>query len=431
MTTQTLNEETTASHLNRSNLQKRYNAVRKFSEEFCKPLETEDYVIQSMPDVSPTKWHLAHTSWFFEAFVLREYDPDYKSLHPQYSYLFNSYYIQAGERFSRPHRGLLSRPTVKEVYEYRRYVDEKMKEFFENTPEEIFPNFAVLIEIGLNHEQQHQELMVTDIKHVLSVNPLKPKIIDAPQINSIDLPDIEWVKFEGGVKEIGHEGEGFFYDNEKPRHKVYLNDFQLASRLITNGEFIQFIEDNGYKRPELWLSDGVARVENNKWNAPLYWKKIDGEWYQFTLSGFGKVNPDEPVSHISFYEAEAFANWTGARLATEAEWEVASEGLDYDGNFAESGIYHPAPVTKPTGGKLQQMFGDLWEWTRSDYAPYPGYRIPPGAIGEYNGKFMSGQIVLRGGSCATSKTHIRNTYRNFFYPHSRWQFSGIRLAKDL
>lgn len=417
-------------HLTRECLQNRFTQVRKFSEDFCKPLEIEDFVIQSMPDVSPTKWHLAHTSWFFEAFVLSEVDKNYKSLHPQYNFLFNSYYVKVGKRHARPNRGLLSRPTVKEVFEYREYVNDKMNEFFKKADAKILDSIAVVIDIGLHHEQQHQELMVTDLKHVFSCNPLQPKYVDKPSVINLEIPKINWIEFEGGLKEIGFKGEGFFYDNEQPHHKIYVNDYKLASRLITNGEFIEFINSDGYDKDELWLSDGIATARANNWQAPLYWEKNDKEWWHHTLQGFRKVNLNEPVVHVSFYEADAFARWAGARLATEAEWEIASEGLNIDGNFVESGEFHPRVLTDQKSG-LNQMYGDVWEWTRSDYAPYPGYKVPGGAIGEYNGKFMSGQYVLRGGSCATSITHIRNTYRNFFYPSSRWQFMGIRLANDI
>ena len=419
----------TKNYLSRESLAQHYKTIRMFSEDFCKTLVTEDYVIQSIPDVSPTKWHLAHTSWFFEAFVLSEVDKNYKSLHPQYNFLFNSYYVKVGKRHARPQRGLLSRPTVKEVYEYRSYVDEKMNEFFKNADDELFDSIAIVINIGLHHEQQHQELMVTDIKHVFSCNPLHPKLIDAPEKVQTNVPKINWIQYEGGLKEIGFTGDGFFYDNEQPRHKAFLNDFNLASRLITNGEYIEFINSGAYDKDELWLSDGIATVRQNDWNAPLYWENKDGEWWHYTLQGFRKVILDEPVVHVSFYEAEAFARWSGARLTTESEWEIASQNLEVDGNFVESGLYHPKSLTEKKEG-LNQMYGDVWEWTRSDYSPYPGYKIPEGAIGEYNGKFMSGQLVLRGGSCATSITHIRNTYRNFFYPSSRWQFMGIRLAGD-
>jgi len=385
-----------------------------------------------MPDVSPTKWHLAHTTWFFETFILFKYLKDYKPLNPKYSYLFNSYYIQAGERFIRGQRGLLSRPTVKEVYQYRKYVNDHVERLLNNCDGKILNELAPLIETGINHEQQHQELLLTDIKHVFSINPLYPVFADilSPVVKSI--PKIDWVEFEEGTYEIGHNGNGFAYDNESPRHKEYLNSFCIASRLVTNKEYIEFIEDGGYKKAEIWLSDGWATVEKELWDSPLYWFKQDGEWWNFTLNGKHKVDLNKPVCHVSHYEADAFARWAGARLPTEAEWEVASEGLPLEGNFVDNGNFHPVAIPENSNGvKLKQMFGDVWEWTSSAYLPYPGYKTLPGALGEYNGKFMSNQMVLRGGSCATSKSHIRRTYRNFFPPHSRWQFMGIRLAKDV
>jgi len=406
--------------------------VRNFSETLCKSLVTEDYVIQSMPDVSPTKWHLAHTTWFFETFILFKYLKDYKHINPKYSYLFNSYYIQAGERFIRGQRGLLSRPTVKEVYQYRKYVNDHVEKLLNNCDGKILNELAPLIETGINHEQQHQELLLTDIKHVFSINPLYPVFADilSPVVKSI--PKIDWVEFEEGTYEIGHNGNGFAYDNESPRHKEYLNSFCIASRLVTNKEYIEFIGDGGYKKAEIWLSDGWATVEKELWDSPLYWFKQDGEWWNFTLNGKHKVDLNKPVCHVSHYEADAFARWAGARLPTEAEWEVASEGLPLEGNFVDNGNFHPVAIPENSNGvKLKQMFGDVWEWTSSAYLPYPGYKTLPGTLGEYNGKFMSNQMVLRGGSCATSKSHIRRTYRNFFPPHSRWQFMGIRLAKDV
>jgi ergothioneine biosynthesis protein EgtB len=425
----TINEETD-NYLLRNNLLNRFKAVRNFSLEICKPLITEDYVIQSMPDVSPTKWHLSHTSWFFETFVLKEASDNYKSLHPRYAYLFNSYYIQAGDRFERPKRGLLSRPSVKEVFQYREYVDQYMLDFLEKSDEKTFKKLAKVVEIGLHHEQQHQELMLTDIKHVFSVNPLYPVYIDTENKKAENLLSAKWISFEEGVYEIGYNENGFSYDNESPQHKEYIRPFSLASRLITNGEYIKFVEEGCYKKPELWLSDGAATISSENWQAPLYWEKIDGEWWNFKLTGFKKVNPDEPVCHVSFYEADAFARWTGARLPTEAEWEVAASTINIKGNFVEDKNFHPIPVEKENN-ELKQMYGDVWEWTRSSYSPYPGYKTLPGALGEYNGKFMSGQMVLRGGSCATSRTHIRKTYRNFFPPNARWQFMGIRLAADI
>lgn len=409
-----------------------YRGVRQFSEELSRPLETEDYVVQSMPDVSPTKWHLAHTSWFFETFVLSEVNPDYRSPHPQFNFLFNSYYVQVGERHCRPKRGLISRPTVADVFRYRRHVDQNFLEFLETANEEQLKEISPIIELGLHHEQQHQELILTDIKHVFSENPLRPAYTDKEKKPSDPLlPHIHWIEYPEGVYAIGHSGGGFSFDNETPVHKDYSNSFKLASRLVTNREYLEFIEDNGYKRPEIWLSDGWRTAEANDWNAPLYWEKKNGGWQYFTLSGTRKISLDEPVCHVSYYEADAYARWAGARLPAESEWEIAASNLTIEGNFVENENYHPTVVSVEANNREPlQMFGDVWEWTRSPYGPYPGYATPPGALGEYNGKFMCNQIVLRGGSCATSRSHIRKTYRNFFPPDARWQFMGIRLAKD-
>jgi ergothioneine biosynthesis protein EgtB len=409
-----------------------FSGVRKFSEELTRPLETEDFVIQSMPDVSPTKWHLAHTSWFFETFVLNEVNPDYRSPHPQFNFLFNSYYVQVGERHCRPKRGLISRPTVAEVFRYRRHVDQRILEFLEIANEEQLREIAPVIEMGLHHEQQHQELMLTDIKHVFSENPLRPAYRGNDTKPSDRLiPDISWIEYPEGVYSIGHDGRGFSFDNETPIHKEYVNTFKLASRLVTNREYFEFIEDGGYKRPEIWLSDGWSTVEANEWNAPLYWEKRNGSWQYFTLSGIRNIAMNEPVCHVSYYEADAYARWAGARVPTESEWEIAASNQSIEGNFVEGDNYHPIVMSVGTNNRdPQQMFGDVWEWTRSPYGPYPGYTTLPGALGEYNGKFMCSQIVLRGGSCVTSRSHIRKTYRNFFPPNARWQFMGIRLAKD-
>ena len=338
--------------------------------------------------------------------------------------------MQVGPRHTRAHRGYLTRPTVKDVYNFRKYVDNQMIEFLNGCDEKILQKFAPIIEIGLNHEQQHQELFVTDIKHVFSTNPLHPVYSEKefPVVNKI--PELKWIKFGEGLYEIGHEGDNFCYDNETPKHREFLESFELGSRLVTNGEYLQFIDDGGYKNIPLWLSDGWATAEGEHWAAPMYWEKKDGEWWNFKLTGFQKVNLNEPVCHISYYEADAYARWAGLRLPTEAEWEVAASKLPVIGNFVEERNFHPVTL-KDDSGELQQMFGDVWEWTQSAYLPYPGYKTLPGALGEYNGKFMSNQMVLRGGSCATSVTHIRKTYRNFFYPQSRWQFMGIRLAKDV
>ncbi len=418
----------------RKKLSEAYKKVRELSRELASPLSTEDYVVQSMPDVSPTKWHLAHTSWFFEEFVLSKIYPRYRPFHPQYSFLFNSYYVQAGQRHCRPKRGLISRPTVEEVYSYRSYVDDSMRSLFKNIKSEKFSETAPVIHIGINHEQQHQELILTDIKHVFSQNPLRPvyrRSRKKPRNKTGNKADIEqfWTDFDGGVHEIGNDGRDFGYDNEFPRHKTYIEPFSLSSRLVTNAEYMEFMDDGAYLKPELWLSDGWNAVQTNGWSAPLYWEKADGKWYSFTLHGFTEVNPAEPVCHVSFYEAEAYSRWAGARLPSEFEWEVASEGVKIKGNFVDDKNFHPVPLIS-SNGKPGQMYGDLWEWTRSPYSPYPGYRTPPGALGEYNGKFMCNQMVLRGGSCATSRSHVRSCYRNFFPPDSRWQFTGIRLAKD-
>jgi ergothioneine biosynthesis protein EgtB len=417
----------------REGLAEAYRRVRQFTHTLCEPLETEDYVVQTMPDVSPTRWHLAHTSWFFEAFILREAIPDYREFHPQYSYLFNSYYNTIGSQFLRPHRGLLTRPTVAEINRYREAVDRAMEDLLAGADDATLERFLPLVQVGLHHEQQHQELMLTDIKNVLAFNPLRPAYRerdgDPPAAAP---PALDWIAVEGGINHVGRDRDGgFFFDNEAPRHEVFLEPFGIASRPVSNGEFTAFIEDGGYDRHELWLSDGWAAVKREGWRAPLYWEQSDGEWRHMTLAGMRRVDPAEPVCHLSYYEAEAFAAWSGARLPTEAEWEVAARDETIAGNFVESGRYHPAPAADGDGGhELLQIFGDVWEWTRSPYTPYPGFRPEPGALGEYNGKFMCSQQILRGGSAATSATHIRPTYRNFFYPHQRWQFTGLRLASD-
>lgn len=410
----------------------RYQNIRSFTEQLCEPLATEDYVIQSMPDVSPTKWHLAHVSWFFETFLLFPAISEYRSLHPQYAYLFNSYYNTIGERHCRPNRGLISRPTVKETYQYRKYVDEHVLDLLEKIDEQRLMGLAFIITLGFHHEQQHQELILTDIKHVFSCNPLYSTYKKRPPVNASSIPPMEWVAFPEGIYWIGHEGEGFAFDNEGPRHREFVQPFQLASRLVTNGEYLKFIEDGGYQNPLLWLSEGWATVRAEEWQAPLYWERRDGRWWTMTLSGLREVDMAEPVCHVSYYEADAYARWAGARLPTEAEWEVAARDVPIEGNFVENGLYHPAPLNaSSTGGKLAQMYGDVWEWTQSSYSPYPRFRPGPGAIGEYNGKFMCNQYVLRGGSCATSRSHIRPTYRNFFPANAQWQFMGIRLAREV
>ena len=398
-----------------------YRAVREATLALAAPLSAEDCTLQSMPDASPVKWHLAHTTWFFETFVLVPQVAGYRVFDPAYGYLFNSYYNAIGERHPRPQRGMLSRPSLDEILAYRRHVDQAV---LQSTPG------GEALELGLHHEQQHQELILTDLKHLLSRNPLRPVYRKQWPLTQIRARTRTWVGFKGGLHEIGHEGTGFAFDNEGPRHRVWLEDFELASHPVTHGDFLDFIEDGGYRRPELWLSAGWDLAQARGWQAPLYWEKRDGVWHTFTLHGEAPVDRHAPVCHVSFFEAEAFARWADARLPTEAEWEVAARGVPLEGNFVESGALHPlAPREDAAPGTLAQAFGDVWEWTRSDYAPYPKYRPAAGAVGEYNGKFMCGQYVLRGGSCATPTSHLRPTYRNFFPPEARWQFSGLRLAK--
>jgi ergothioneine biosynthesis protein EgtB len=413
-----------ASCSDRDALLQYYERVRDRSVALCDHLAAEDMVVQSMPDVSPTKWHLAHVTWFFERFVLKDHLAGYEEFEPRYDYLFNSYYYTAGEMHARPRRGLLSRPTVAEILDYRRHVDTHMTRLLAGECDAC----GFLVVLGLNHEQQHQELMLTDLKHVLGQNPLRPVYrADAASPSGADAGPLRWQGFPGGVAEIGALGEAFCYDNETPRHRVWLEDFELATRPVTNGEFLAFIEDRGYERPELWLSDGWATVNGEGWDRPLYWDA--DRRASFTLGGARPLDPEAPVTHVSYYEADAYARWAGARLPTEAEWEVAARdaGEPSAGNFVESGALQP----RARGGDgLRQMFGDVWEWTASPYAPYPGFRPLAGSLGEYNGKFMCSQLVLRGGSCATPSDHIRSTYRNFFYPRDRWQFTGLRLARS-
>jgi ergothioneine biosynthesis protein EgtB len=408
-------------------LASRYQAVRTFTTSLCEGLQPEDMVVQSMSDVSPTKWHLAHTSWFFETFLLTPHAPSYCVFDPVYAFLFNSYYVQAGERHCRAQRGYISRPTVGEVLRYRQHVDEHMLAFLQGSALSS-PAVRALVELGLHHEQQHQELLLTDIKHVFSVNPLRPAFRSRPQRPSPAYLPAHWLSFGEGVYSIGHEGAGFAFDNESPRHRVFLNSFQLSSRPVTNREYRAFIDDGGYRRAELWLSLGWEAVQQNQWSEPFYWERSGDTFQCFTLAGPQPVEPDEPVTHLSFFEADAYARWAQARLPTEAEWEVASRTVAVDGNFVESGQLHPRST--PTESGLQQMFGDVWEWTSSPYVGYPGFRPAAGAVGEYNGKFMCNQFVLRGGSCVTSQSHIRSTYRNFFPPEATWQFTGLRLARD-
>lgn len=409
---------------------RRYDAVRAFSHLICQPLETEDYVIQSMPDVSPAKWHLAHTSWFFETFLLKPHLADYESPFPQYNYLFNSYYNAVGERHCRPRRGFIGRPTVAQTYEFRQFIDEQMHTLICGADAAKLAEIEPLVVLGLHHEQQHQELMVTDLKHVFAQNPLYPTYRER-EIESVEPKPAQWKNFDGGLQEIGFAGEGFSFDNEHPRHKVWLEPFALSTQLVSNADWLEFIEAGGYQKPEFWLSTGWATVQDENWQAPFYWEQRDGKWLYMTLSGLREVEPSEPVCHVSYFEADAFARWKsleekGVRLPTEFEWEFAAHDAPIEGHFADNGAFHPIAAKGDW-----EPFGNLWQWTRSQYVPYPGYEADRGALGEYNGKFMCNQFVLRGGSCATSQSHIRATYRNFFPPDARWQFSGLRLAKSL
>ena len=410
----------------------RFHQIRDFSNALCANLEPEDCVVQSMPDVSPTKWHLAHTTWFFETFILKKFSPGYRSEIPQYAYLFNSYYNAAGDMHRRDLRGLISRPTVEEAKRYRASIDSHIDNLLSKANEKLLDEIEPILVLGFHHEQQHQELLITDIKHVFAQNPLYP-VFRATEIQSrgTAVSALQYVDFEEAIVEIGHHDQGFAYDNEEPRHRALVSAFSLASRPVTNGEYLAFIADNAYARPEFWLSLGWMTVNEQRWQAPLYWTKHEGAWWNFTLSGFRPVEESEPVTHISYFEADAYANWAGARLPTEFEWERAAADRPIEGNFVDAEFFHPRALSNSANNKqLHQMFGDVWEWTRSAYSPYPGYRAAPGALGEYNGKFMCNQYVLRGGSCATSRSHIRRTYRNFFQPEKRWQFTGIRLARD-
>ena len=408
----------------------RFRAVRATTEELAAPLSPEDQTVQTMADVSPTKWHRAHVTWFFETFLLAENEVDFAPYRDGYWFLFNSYYETVGPRYSRPDRGHISRPGAEEVGAYRRNVDDRMTELLTSTDAQRLSDLHSLVELGLHHEQQHQELLLMDIKHVLSRNPLAP-LYAGTRLASAPVDTMGWVEVEGGLVEVGYEGQAFHFDNEEPVHKVWVEPFRIADRLVTNGEWLEFMADGGYARHELWLSDGRARVLADGWQAPLYWLEIDGRWFEHTLHGTLPVDPALPVSHVSYYEAEAFATWAGKRLPTEDEWEhaVTSTATPVAGNLADRESFHPRAAQAGVGG-IRQAYGDCWEWTGSSYLPYPGFHPPAGAIGEYNGKFMSGQMVLRGGCALTSAGHIRPTYRNFFPPAARWALSGVRLADD-
>jgi ergothioneine biosynthesis protein EgtB len=412
-----------------------YRMVRGFTSRLIAPLATEDMVPQSMPDASPVRWHLGHTTWFFERMVLAQ-SPGYHPINEAWWELFNSYYLAAGNRYPRPRRGLVTRPTVGEVLAYRSAIDEEIGRLLDRTAD-MSPEILDILQVGIHHEQQHQELILTDVKHLLSFNPLRPVYSDArpvPPALRPPVPGVRWIGYEGGLREIGHSGRGFAYDNEMPVHRVHLEPFRLADRLVTAGEYIEFIEAGGYREPLLWLDSGFAACVGGGWEAPLYWERRDGTWHQFSLHGLVPVDPHEPVCHLSYFEADAFSRWAGARLPSEAEWEAAALTLPVTGNLAESAAFHPAPASAAGATAPVQMFGDVWEWTATPYTEYPGFRKVlaqvPRLLAEYNGKWMSGQMVLRGGSCATPRSHIRATYRNFWPPQTRFQFSGLRLARD-
>ena len=400
-----------------------YSAVRQFSEMLCEPLETEDYGVQAMPDVSPPKWHLAHTTWFFETFLLQPENSNYQPFHPRFCYLFNSYYEAVGSRHPRHQRGLISRPTVSEIYAYRAYVDEAMEDLIQTKGDRS--DVAALIELGLHHEQQHQELLLMDVKYNFSINPLFPAYHNEKLASPTNgkVPSSDSLEFDAGIHSIGHVSEAFCFDNELPRHQVLLRDGKLNQELVTNGDYLAFIEAGGYQKAEFWLSEGWNHVQTQHWQAPLYWHQEQGKWHEMTLHGLQPLDLTQPVCHVSYYEADAYACWKGQILPTEAEWEVVAQNISPEGHFADAKKFHPE-----ANASHSQLFGDVWEWTQSPYVNYPGFQVAEGAVGEYNGKFMSNQMVLRGGCCVTPVGHIRASYRNFFPPHARWQFSGIRLA---
>ncbi|HEV8025119.1 MAG TPA: ergothioneine biosynthesis protein EgtB [Candidatus Nanopelagicales bacterium] len=411
-------------------LAEEYQAVRDLTENLAAPLSPEDQTVQTMPDVSPTKWHRAHVTWFFEAFVLAEFQPGFAAFQDTYWTLFNSYYETVGPRYPRPNRGFISRPGAHEVGDYRAHVDDRMLDLIAGADAATAEQLAGVIELGFHHENQHQELLLMDIKHVLSQNPLEPVAYPGQRSSSCGAPPMQWREFSGGVVDVGHSSAQFSFDNESPAHPVLLQPYRLADRLVTNGEWMEFIADGGYERHELWLSDGWAKVNAERWDAPLYWQWEGNTWLEHTLHGTRTVRPDEPVVHVSHYEADAYATWAGKRLPTEFEWEhaVRESGIRPPTRTAEITGFHPSPASVGSGAPLQQVFDSAWQWTSSAYLPYPGFQSPDGAIGEYNGKFMSGQMVLRGGASVTPRGHARLTYRNFFPPHARWAFTGVRLA---
>lgn len=415
----------------RRKLQTQYLQTRRLSEKLCQPLSLEDYGIQSMPDVSPPKWHLAHSTWFFETFILAKFMRGYKPFKPEFNYLFNSYYKGLGDHHARDLRGLLSRPSTVEIYDYRHDVDQKIEHLAMEAGVEEWKELARLLELGIHHEQQHQELLLTDILHIFHSNPLRPAYQKPSKRQHFPRPaDLRWLDYAEDLYEIGAGSEEFCFDNERPRHRVFLEDFRLASRLVNNGEYLAFMEDGGYRKPLLWLSDGWELLRSGKWEAPLYWERRDSSWWHMTLSGMQPIDPSKPVCHISYYEADAYARWAGKRLPREAEWEVAAQDSEIQGNFLDSKLLEPQAPSEDFPFAPSQLWGDAWEWTQSPHLPYPRFRAFAGDAGEYNGKFMCNQFVLKGGSCASPAQHLRASYRNFFPPSARWQFSGLRLAED-
>ncbi len=407
----------------------RVREIRRHSRDLVAELSDADATAQSMPDASPAKWHLAHTTWFFETMVLVPHDVQYREFDSRYAFLFNSYYEALGARHPRPKRGLLTRPTLEEIDRYRGHVDAALQRLLDQTLE---PQVRALIELGCQHEQQHQELLLTDILHLFSQNPLRPAYASRrrrPRPLGPQSP-VTYTQYDEAIIAVGHSGEGFAFDCEGPQHRVIRPACRLANRCVTNREWLDFMADGGYRKPLIWLSDGWGEVQRQAWTSPLYWWEEEGGWFTMTLHGAQPLELDAPVTHVSYFEADAFATWMGRRLPTEYEWEAAAQLAPCEGNFADSTLLYPVPACHSQDGP-QQLFGDVWEWTRSSFGAYPGFRISAGAVGEYNGKFMSGQYVLRGGSCVTPPHHIRATYRNFFRPDARWQFSGVRLAEDV
>jgi ergothioneine biosynthesis protein EgtB len=428
MTSQTISADLVSAR----SIESRLFETRRLSLELAEPLSAEDMTVQPMDDASPTKWHLAHVTWFFETFILAKHLPGYRTFDENFNYCFNSYYESQGARQPRPKRGLLTRPSSERVFAYRAHVDDGLAKLLARGVAATSP-IARLVEVGINHEQQHQELLLTDILALFAASPLRPAYCQpSSPLQSAAPEPMRFIEFAGGLGKIGHDGKGFAWDNELPRHDALIHPFQLADRLVTNAEWLQFMTDGGYRTASLWLADGWALNNREGWQAPLYWQEQDGAWFAMSLNGLKPIDPAAPVTHVSYYEADAFARWAGKRLPTEFEWELAAAGLPVAGNTLATRALRPLPANGPApDGKPRQMFGDVWEWSQSAYLPYPGYRPPVGALGEYNGKFMVSQQVLRGGSCATPDGHTRATYRNFFYPHQRWQFMGLRLAAEI